>query len=577
MSQSIQHIEPTNSPAHMVNELAEIVEDYILETRELVEQLGHDLLELESKPNDKELHKKVFRAVHTIKGTSSFLGFEQMAEITHCLEDVLNKLRKDELRLTSEKMDVILEAYDQVKALLTLIEEKKGETIDLSYVENKLRSMAKNNKNDSALQFSPEPLSVENSGETTDGMKKESSLPAARSLVADSFIRVEVNRLNGLMDLVGELVIARNRLAQITPMIDSRHGEIKEQIAETSSTIDFITSELQTAVMQTRMVSIDKVFNKLPRLVRDLSKELSKEIELTISGEATELDKSIIDELNDPLLHILRNAADHGLESSAERQAAGKPVKGQITITAAREGNHIVITVRDDGRGIDVEKLKQSAIEKGILTESRAGEMTKRELVNIIFEAGFSTAQKITNLSGRGVGLDVVRFNIQKMKGIVEVESELGAGTTFILKIPLTLAIIEGMLVKAQNEIFSIPLSSVLEVIRVQEHDIHSVNGKNVLRHRDSVLPLANLSEVMKFSQTEQLSERMYIVVVAFADKRLGIIVDEMLGQKELVIKSLGAYLRDVPGIAGSTILGDGKVVMILDVGQFMKLFAERT
>jgi two-component system chemotaxis sensor kinase CheA len=379
------------------------------------------------------------------------------------------------------------------------------------------------------------------------------------------------------MNLVGELVLGRNRLSQITFQLGEQYESlaVTKDLSETSSQIDFITTELQMAVMKTRMVPVAKVFNKLPRLIRDLCKEMGKDIDLQISGEETELDKSIIEEINDPLVHIIRNAADHGVELPAERKSSGKPQKGTVIVKAEHAGNHIAISIQDDGKGMDPEKLKKKGIEKGLITEAQANEMTKREAFNLIFAPGFSTAQKVTNVSGRGVGMDVVRTNISKLKGIVEIESEIGLGSTFIIKLPLTLAIIQGLLVEANKEVFSIPLGSVLEVVRVRKGDITSINGHEVIRLRDTVLPLARIADVLGTTSTARTAESRYIVVVALAEQRLGVVVDSLLGQKEVVIKSLGDYLGKVSGIAGSTILGDGRVIMIVDVGEFMNLCAD--
>ena len=350
---------------------------------------------------------------------------------------------------------------------------------------------------------------------------------------------------------------------------------LAKELTETSSQIDFITTELQMAVMKTRMVPIAKVFNKLPRMVRDLMKETGREIELRISGEETELDKTIIEELNDPLVHLMRNASDHGIEPREDRRRAGKPEKGTITVRAEHEGNHIVISVADDGKGMDPEKLKAKAIERGMITEAQAREMSRTDAFNLIFAPGFSTAAKVTNVSGRGVGMDVVRTNITKLKGIIEVESEPGKGSKIIIKLPLTLAIIQALLVEVAHEVFSVPLESVLEVVRIQPKDIGTVSGREVVRLRNTVLPLARLNRVMGTASNGHSGEWMYIVVVGLAQQRLGLVVDSLLGQKEVVIKSLGGYLGTLPGIAGSTILGDGRVIMIIDVGELMKLSAE--
>jgi len=328
------------------------------------------------------------------------------------------------------------------------------------------------------------------------------------------------------------------------------------------------------AVMKTRMIPVAKVFNRLPRLVRDLMKETGKQVDLQVSGEDTELDKTIIEELTDPLIHIIRNAVDHGIETPEVRQAAGKPALGTVSVAAEHEGNHIVIRIVDDGKGMDTAKLRARAVEKGILTETQAREMTDQDALNLIFIPGFSMAAAVTNISGRGVGMDVVRTNIARLKGIIEIGSAVGKGSTFTIKLPLTLAIIQALLVQAGTETFSVPLGSVLEVVRVRASGITTIHGREVIRLRDSVLPIARLDRVLNVAGAGVRGEWIYVVVVGVAEKKLGIIVDGLTGQKEVVIKSLGAYLHEVAGIAGSTILGDGKVIMILDIAEFMNLFA---
>jgi two-component system chemotaxis sensor kinase CheA len=588
------------------NEMAEILESFIVETREILEKLAQDLLELEKGSANQELLNSIFRAVHTVKGTSSFLGLEQMTELAHSFEDVLNKLRRGELSMNPDRMDVMLEAYDIVKELLARIENRDSRRVDLTGILVRLKDVAASAQ--SAPTDTPKPKAVAPPVQATAAAAtaEQVEAPAVDQPVAeakepaqaehkddekhpqqpgsgpqkqgvDTTIRVDVTRLDSLMNLVGELVLGRNRLTQIATQVNQQHEElpISRGLSDTSAQIDFITTELQMAVMKTRMVPIAKVFNKIPRLVRDLCRETGKEIELIMEGEDTELDKSIIEELNDPLIHIIRNASDHGVEMPADRVAAGKPAKGTVRLTAEHEGNHIVISIADDGKGMDPEKLKAKAIEKGLITDVQAREMSTREAFNLIFAPGFSTAAKVTNISGRGVGMDVVRTNISKLKGIVEIESEKGLGSTFIIKLPLTLAIIQALLVEAAKEIYCIPLNSVLEVVRVRAGDVSTIHGREVVRLRDSVLPIAHIAKVMNAQHDGPASEWTYIVVVGLAEQRLGIVVDNMLGQKEVVIKSLGNYLGKVNGIAGSTILGDGQVIMILDVGEFMKLCAE--
>lgn len=595
------------------NEMAEILESFIVETREILEKLAQDLLALEQGTESPDLLNSIFRAVHTVKGTSSFLGLEQMTELAHVFEDVLNKLRRGELTMTPDKMDVMLAAYDLLKALLEKIENRDSSRINLTEIIPRLREVASTASGQQApvspkkevpvaapqqqaeVHTAPEVEEIEQPEAAEAPVREEEkpaqvgtstppppqqqpapgSAPPARANV-DTTIRVDVSRLDSLMNLVGELVLGRNRLTQMATQVGQQYEDlpIARSLVDTSAQIDFITTELQMAVMKTRMVPIAKVFNKIPRLIRDLCRETGKEIDLVMEGEDTELDKSIIEELNDPLIHIIRNASDHGVEMPEVRKAAGKPERGTVRVTAEHEGNHIVISVEDDGHGMDPEKLKAKAIEKGLITEAQAREMSPREAFNLIFAPGFSTAAKVTNISGRGVGMDVVRTNITKLKGIVEIESESGKGSKFIIKLPLTLAIIQALLVQAANEIYCIPLSSVLEVIRVRVDEISTVNGREVVRLRNTVLPIARIADVMRGKQNGEVAEWTYIVVVGLAEQRLGLIVDTMLGQKEVVIKSLGDYLGTIMGIAGSTILGDGQVIMILDIGEFMKMCA---
>ncbi|MCX6138816.1 MAG: chemotaxis protein CheA [Ignavibacteriales bacterium] len=539
-----------------------------------------------------------------MKGTSSFLGFDQMTGLAHKFEDVLNKIRRGDLTVTRPKMDVMFEAYDLLKLLLQNIEQHKSDPVDIDSICQKLAAIATDEAVPATAAPAPAEASkkkvvkkanLEEAGLTAAPAEIPQDEPSAapmhsepehagiataatvgQSKVVDSTIRVDVARLDTLMNLVGELVLGRNRLSQIVHQMSEQYESIPatRELGETNSHIDFITTELQMAVMKTRMVPIGKVFNKLPRLVRELAKEMGKEIELVMFGEDTELDKSLGEELNDPLVHLLRNAADHGVESIEDRLAKGKPAKGTVTVKAEHEGNHIMISVADDGKGMDPEKLKQKAIEKGTITEVRAREMSKTEAFNLVFAPGFSTAQKVTNVSGRGVGMDVVRTNVAKLKGTIDIESELGVGSTFVIKLPLTLAIIQALLVEVKKEVYSIPLDSVIEVVRVDVTEISTINGKQVIRLRDSVLPLAHLGGAMGVSGSDVATERLYIVVVGIAEQRLGIVVDSLLGQKEVVIKTLGEYLGTIKGIAGSTILGDGRVIMIVDISELMKMYS---
>ncbi len=557
-------------PAIFDEEMKEIVESFIIETKELLEKLDNDLIELEKRPEDAELLNAIFRYVHTIKGTSSFIGFEQMSELTHKFEDVLNKLRKGELKVRPDIMDVMLEAFDFMKTLLAKLEAKDLSPIEMGNVIAKFEKISRG-------EIIENEKTREEKVERDSGDEQNTS-QKTQTKVIDKTIRVDVERLDELMNLVGELVLGRNRLSQIiSNVIEKFEGETtSRELMDTVSQIDYLTSELQNVVMRARMLPIAKVFGKFPRLVRDLSKEMNKEVELFIYGEETEVDKSVIEYIHDPLVHIIRNAIDHGIESPEERKKLGKPEKGKIILKAEHEGNYIVITVEDDGRGIDPEKIRKKAIEKKLVTEQEAMSISDKDVLNFIFIPGFSTASKVTNVSGRGVGLDVVKANITKLNGMIDVQSTPGHGTKFILKLPLTLAIIQGLLVNVCDEIFIIPLSSVIEVIRIKQEQIHRIKDKEMIRLRDSVLPLVRLDKIFNLKANENAKKYLYIVVLGLAEKKLGAVVDGLIGQKEVVIKSLDSFLN-VRGIAGATILGDGTVRMIVDVAQIFKMTSENS
>jgi two-component system chemotaxis sensor kinase CheA len=563
-----------NIPAIFDDEMKEIVESFIVETKELLEKLDNDLVELEKRPEDLEILNAIFRYVHTIKGTSSFIGFEQMSELAHRFEDVLNKLRKGELKVRSDIMDVMLEAHDLLKVLLSKLEKKDLTPIEIENVILKLEKIAHGEviNKDEEVTVEGEKFST-----VSDGIDV---LQKAGSKVIDKTIRIDVERLDELINLVGELVLGRNRLMQIiSGIVEKFEGEATtRELIDTVSQIEYLTSELQTVVMRARMLPIARVFNKFPRMVRDLAREMNKKVELLIYGEETEVDKSVIEYIYDPLVHIIRNAIDHGIESPEERIKVGKPEKGKIILKAEHEGNYIVITVEDDGRGIDPDKIRKRAIEKNLITEQEAMSISDKDILNFIFIPGFSTASKVTNMSGRGVGLDVVKANIMKLNGIIDLQSTPGVGTKFILKLPLTLAIIQGLLVGVAGEIFIIPLSSVVEVVRVKPDQVHSIKGREIIRLRDSILPLVRLEEIFNLKSNGHREKRnFYIVVLGLAEKKIGLVVDALIGQKEVVIKSLGSYLKNVKGIAGATILGDGTVRLIIDVAQVFKMSAKNS
>ncbi len=386
----------------------------------------------------------------------------------------------------------------------------------------------------------------------------------AKKPVVNRSVRVDIDKLDDLMNLVSELIIAKNGLVSISPadlVRDEKNSNFRDQVEY----LERITTNIHQSVMKVRMVPIESVVNRFPRMIRDLSKKLDKKMELFMSGEETELDRTVIDEIGDPLQHILRNAADHGLESNEERIKAGKPEVGSIFLSAYQEGNNVVIEVRDDGHGIDVEKVKSKAIEKGTITADQAETMSDKEIIDLLFRPSFSTAEKISDISGRGVGLDVVKTKIEALGGSVECRSVLGEGSTFIIRLPLTLAIIQSLMVVLGNEKYAIPLGSIQTIEDIPATDIKYVEGKEVINLRGTVIPLVRLDKILDVPDAKQDKESLTVVIVAKGDKQAGLIVDDLIGQLEIVIKSIGKYINNSKMISGATILGDGEIALILD------------
>ncbi len=602
-------------------EMKEILESFLVETKEILERLDLDLMELEKRSGDMDLLNQVFRSFHTIKGTSGFFGLIKLTEITHKCEDILNKLRKGEAKLNSDIMDSILLAYDKIKELLLSIEDNFNEDVDIenslevltntlvlleinnhskekdndevSKTEKKEKSKSRtkagavkvkrSRKSDKVKEDShPEIIednskdneenNTENNKLVNDDNEKNQSGKIKELKQKDNTIRVDVARLDELLNIASELVLGRNRLAQVNSefALEYEGTKLSRDLADATRQIDLMMNELQLVVMKTRMVKIGKVFNRFPRVVRDLSKESQKNVRLELKGEETELDKTLIEEINDPLVHLIRNSVDHGIESPENRIKAGKDNTGTITLSAEHEGNHIIITIEDDGKGIDPEIIKEKAVSKGLISKEKAKELTTNDAYNLIFLPGFSTAEVVTNISGRGVGMDVVKTNVTKLRGLISIDSRVGFGTKIIIKLPLTLAIISGMIVKVNDQSMVIPLNSIIEVVRVHLDNINTINGREVIRMRDSVIPLLGIDELLSGITYSKDKVWQYIVVVGIAEKRFGIKVDRLIGQKEIVIKSLGTYLGNIEGIAGSTILGDGTVIMILDIAELI-------
>lgn len=570
-------------------EMKEIVDSFLLETKEILERLDVDLMLLEKTPDDNDLLNQIFRSFHTIKGTSGFLGLEKLPEVTHKCEDILNKLRKGEVKLSLPIMDGIILGYDTIKALIKVIENDKNEEIETETVSSKLVSLLEKINNGSSLDEHNVEVMVDEQ-KVTDVISAESVVVESQKETVvksthnenkkeDNTIRVDVDRLDALLNIASEIVLGRNRLAQLNSQysLENEGSLFAKDLGDATKQIDLMTSELQLVVMKLRMIKIGKVFNRFPRVVRDMCKDMNKEVELIIRGEDTEVDKNLIEVINDPLVHLIRNAIDHGVEKPDVRESKGKNRKGTVILSAEHEGNNILIKVVDDGKGIDPEMLKEKAVAKGFITKEKAKELSKQEAYNLIFHPGFSTAEVVTNVSGRGVGMDVVKTNVAKLRGTIAIESEVGNGSTLILRLPLTLAIISGMIVKSQGQMFVIPLHSVIEVLRVSRDNVETINSKEVVHLRDSILPIVSLDTLINHNGNgHNQNNWQYIVEVGIAEKRFGIKVDELIGQQEVVIKSLGEYLGKIDGIAGSSIMGDGTVIIILDINElFNKLRAQ--
>lgn len=667
----------------MKMDMAQYLDVFLEESKEHLGNLNQQLLALEKNPQNGSALNEIFRAAHTLKGMSSTMGYEDLADLTHHMEDVLSDLKEGLLQAGSHVVDTLFKCLDRVQIIIDQIESTgQGEydNRDLIYILDHIKS------GNTEMAASAEPqmpeesepvmqMSLEKTGfefndydltilqeavskgyqviflrvavdqaslmksvrafmvfkaleedcdvlktvppvqdledgkfdETfdlviisripvatiTDRLEHISEVrllqheimnaagftvtPASTDSAAQSpdeaqpladvrkttkikqTVRVDIDRLDSLMNLVGELVMHKGRLEQIG--YSRKIGELNETIEQ----IDRISTDLQSVVMKVRMVPIEQVFNRFPRMVRDLAKELGKEVDFQIEGKETELDRTVIDEIGDPLVHLLRNALDHGIESPGKREQAGKSRRGQVVLRARHEGNNVFIEVEDDGAGIQVERIKQKAVDKGLLTARQAEELTREEAVDLLFSPGFSTAENITDVSGRGVGLDVVRSKIESLNGEIQVESKPQQGTRFKIKLPLTLAIIQALMVSIRDEIYAIPLSSVDETTMISWADVKLVQNQEVIVLRGNVLPLYRLDSLLEVPEGAQ-SEETYVVVVRKGDKQIGLVVDTLIGQQEIVIKSLGKLLASIPGIAGAIVAGDGNVRLILDI-----------
>jgi len=586
----------------------EIVAEFLVESHENLDQLDQDLVALEREPGSRELLSSIFRTVHTIKGTCGFLAFGKLEAVTHVGESLLSRLRDGEMSLNPELTSILLEMVDVVRSLLASIEESGNEgDADYSELVGRLRAVlddapARTLETPPAAKGTDEPslgalllaegeigvddltialaeqevgdhrplgeILVDDGAVTSEEVSEALQGQAgARRSVADSSIRVDVDLLDALMNLVGELVLTRNQLLQRAATRED------PELQRTAHRLNRIAGELQEGVMKTRMQPIDNVWSKLPRVVRDLCVSLGKSMRVEMEGRDTELDKTILEAIKDPLTHLVRNSVDHGVEEPSVRVAAGKLAEGRLLLRAFHEGGQVNIEITDDGAGIDPAKLRDKAVSRGMMTREAADQLGDRETLHLIFQPGFSTSAVVTNVSGRGVGMDVVKTNIEKIGGVIDVVSVIGQGTTVRMKIPLTLAIIPALVINAADNLYAIPQVNLLELVRLEREQaltrIETIQGTPVCRLRGALLPLVNLRHELGLPSVDR--ETTFIAVLQADGRQYGLVVDDINDTEEIVVKPLGKQLRGVALYAGATIMGDGRVALILDANALAK------
>lgn len=601
-----------------MDEIDEIVQEFLVESHENLDQLDRDLVALEREPDSRELLGSIFRTIHTIKGTSGFLAFSNLESVTHVGENLLARLRDGKMSMTPTTTDLLLAMVDRVRDLLTAIEADGTEgDVDVSIVVEQISAVLDGKEVPAAeptpvadllpevaqpvvepvaepvAETQPEPVAEVAAEPASEPVAEAAPEPVAevapvappaakpvaapvakaapaaeedhgaRRNVADSSIRVDVDLLDTLMRLVGELVLTRN---QIVRQAGEQEGL---ELVRSAQRLNLIATELQEGVMKTRMQPIDHLWSKLPRVVRDLGAACGKQVSLSMVGRETELDRSLLESVKDPLTHLVRNAVDHGLETPEDRVAIGKPAEGVLTLRAYHEGGQVVVEVCDDGAGIDSDKIAQKAIEKGLRTSAQIAQMAPADILQLIFQPGFSTAAAVTNVSGRGVGMDVVKTNIESIGGTIEVESVVGRGTTCRLRIPLTLAIVPALTVECAGDRYAIPQVSLLELVALDADRaasaVEDVNGASVYRLRGALLPLVRLTDVLGV-ESDRSDGHVLIAVLQAEGKRFGLVIDRVLSTEEIVVKPLGTRLKSLGTYSGATILGDGRVALILDV-----------
>lgn len=577
----------------------EILADFVMEAGELVEKLGEQLIEMEKNPGDKDLLNGIFRAFHTVKGGAGFLNFGPMVELCHAAEDIFNLLRSGKREMDQNLLDAVLQSVDHLQIMMAQVssgEELSAapaaliqslhdacatpappvvkvvaapptgkEEISDDEFEALLDQFHGAGKSPGPVaEVAPAPVVEEAPKKPEPVVESVSKAPATHAAAPETTIRVDTNRLDKMMNLVGELVLLRNRLKIL------RASSTSDDLSKAIGQLDFITRSLQGAVMQIRMQPVRKVFSRFPKVARDVARALGKQVEVELVGEDTDLDKNLVDALADPLVHMVRNAVDHGIEMPDVRKKAGKSEVGHLVLAARQQGDHILISISDDGAGIDAEKLRRKVVEKGLITEAAAERLSPDECLQLVFMPGFSTKEQISDLSGRGVGMDVVKSAITNLKGTVKIESHVGQGSVVLIQLPLTLAILPALMVSIANRTFAMPLTSIVDVTVLQPDSIRRLDKWDVVLIRNELVRLVHLDRWAGVSADAADATR-HIVLANVDNERYGFVVSQVRGREEVVIKPLGAMLRGLTGLAGATVTGQGRVALILDFPGLIK------
>ncbi|WCE03716.1 chemotaxis protein CheA [Pseudoxanthomonas sp. JBR18] len=526
----------------------DIAADFIIEAQEILERLGEQLVALEQAPGDSEQLNAVFRGFHTLKGGAGFLAIHPMVELCHAAEETLGMARAGQTTLQARHFDAAQQSLDYLKDMLDAFSGGQP----LTPAPPALIAQFAAGDVPAAAPSKPTPVAA------PAPAAPKAQAAAAKPAEAEHTVRVDTKRLDAIVNLIGELVLARNRLKTLRIRLKD------EELDRAVSGLDVATARLQTAVMRTRMQPVGKVFSRFPKVARDVARTLEKEVELELVGADTELDRNLVEALADPLVHLVRNSIDHGVEAPALREASGKPRSGHVRLSAQQEGDYVSIEVQDDGAGIDPERLRAKAREKGLIDPEAAARLSTEECLHLIFLPGFSTKTEVTDISGRGVGMDVVQSRIRELSGQITIQSELGRGSRFLIRVPLTLAILPTLLVQAGADVYALPLARVVEVLHAPQSSLGWFDGRAVLDRRSHTLPLVDLRQWLGLDAPS--CPLLTVVVLQAGESRVGLVVDQVRGREEVVIKPLPRSLRGLPGYAGATLIGDGRLALILDV-----------